>query len=102
MLCRSFIVGGLVLFCVACAPAAPAKSDLTIQARAVLRKYCADCHHPDAGHFGEISVLDRAGLERAGRPFLLPGKPTASQILQLIDGGSMPPGNRDKPNEVER
>lgn len=76
--------------------------DLTLQARSILRKYCAECHHSGPNRVGELSVLDRAGLERADRPFLNLGSPTQSQIVQLVEDGSMPPGPRPRPTPEER
>ncbi|MCX7701556.1 MAG: hypothetical protein N2039_11835, partial [Gemmataceae bacterium] len=76
--------------------------DLTLQARSILRKYCAECHHSGPNRIGELSVLDRAGLERPNRPFLNLGSPTQSQILQLVEDGSMPPGQRPRPTPEER
>src|SRR5262249_58458413 len=51
---------------------------------------------------GEISVNDRSGLDRAARPFLTPGAADASQLMRLVEDGSMPPGGRDKPTVEER
>jgi mono/diheme cytochrome c family protein len=80
----------------------PANPDLTLRARAILHRYCGDCHKPDAPGQGEISVLDRTGLNRTDRPFLLPGSADASQLLQLMEDGSMPPGTHPRPSADER
>src|SRR5262249_4248175 len=103
-LCLSIAVAmGLVLSpaTVSCAEA-DAKADQTLKARAILRKYCVECHHPGDGSVGDLSVLDRPGLDRAERPFLVPGAADASQLMQLIDDGSMPPGTHRKPTAEER
>jgi hypothetical protein len=102
---RVLAVAGFMALAAIRAPAAlaaEANADVTLRARAILHKYCAECHHPGPGASGEISVLDRAGLERADRPFLAPGSADASQLLQLIEDGSMPPGNHAKPTAEER
>ena len=52
----------LVLAVAPLAGEAPVKSDQALQARAILNKYCVECHHPEAGHKGRISVADRAGI----------------------------------------
>ncbi len=80
----------------------PPAGDLALQARAILRKYCADCHDTHPRRIGELSVRTRAGLERAGRPFLVPSSPSTSQIVHLIEDGSMPPGQRPQPSPDER
>lgn len=79
-----------------------AKPETTLRARAILRKYCSKCHDSEDKPRGEISVMDRAGMERAERPFLAPGSADASQLLRFIEDGSMPPGTHDKPTAEER
>ena len=87
--------------CMVIAPAAlAADRDLAIRARVVLKKHCAKCHG-DAGRKGELSVLDRAGLERGERPFLVPSAAGKSQLVQLIEDGSMPPGIGPKLSDAE-
>jgi hypothetical protein len=94
-----YAVGLLALF--APALALGADGDLTLRARAILYKHCAECHKGVPGGQGEMSVLDRAGMERPARPFLTPDGPGQPQLLQLIEEGSMPPGNRPKVPENE-
>src|SRR5262245_61942454 len=79
-----------------------AKPETTLRARAILRKYCAECHDKEKKQRGEISIMDRAEMERTARPFIAPKAADTSQLLRLIDDGSMPPGTRDKPNAEER
>jgi hypothetical protein len=98
---RFLILIAATLF-TASAYAEPAKPESTLRVRAILRKYCAECHDSAKDHRGEISVMDRAGLDRAERPWLSPGSANASQVMQLIDDGSMPPGPRQKPTAEER
>jgi mono/diheme cytochrome c family protein len=73
-----------------------APGDLVLQARAILHKHCSACHGGPGGK-GEITVFHRAGLDRPSRPFL-----QLSQILELIEDGSMPPGNRPPVPEADR
>jgi hypothetical protein len=79
------------------------KGDLAIQARAILKKYCSDCHNDKPDRFGTIAVLDYSRLVANAPnpvPFVLPKNPSASQIIQFIEDGTMPPGNRPRP-EIE-
>ncbi len=76
-----------------------ADPDLAIRARAVLRKHCLECHG-DMNRRGDLSITDRIGMERAERPFIA-ATADASQLMQLIEDGSMPPGNRTKLTKAE-
>jgi len=71
--------------------------DLVLNARAILHKHCSACHHGGPGSKGELSVLSRSGLDRPSRPFV-----QLQQIVELIEDGSMPPGNRPAVPEAER
>jgi hypothetical protein len=84
------------------ARAEAAKPETTLRARAILRKYCAECHDKENKPRGEISVVDSAGMIRSERPFLTRGAADASQLLRLVEDGSMPPGSREKPSAQER
>jgi hypothetical protein len=104
ILCR--ILAGLVLFFTASQTRADEplnrrdKGDLAIQARGILKKYCSECHGGEPGRRGTILVLEHPNLVANGPnpvPFVLPGNPAGSQIVQFIEDGSMPPGNRARP-----
>jgi len=76
------------------------KGDLAIQARGILKKYCSECHSGEAGSRGTIVVLEHPKLVADGpNPihFVLPKNAAGSQIIQFIEDGSMPPGNRARP-----
>ncbi len=80
------------------------KGDLAIQARGILKKYCSECHSGEASQRGTILVLDHTKLVAAGPnkvPFVFPRNPNASQIVQFIEDGSMPPGFRPRPTDDE-
>jgi hypothetical protein len=81
--------GALPLAAMAADPEPPADS-----AGAVLREYCAACHDGPMPRAG-VRVLDRAGLLKRG--VVVRGKPDSSELLQLVESGSMPPGVRAKP-----
>jgi len=79
------------------------KGDLAIRARAILKKHCLECHG-GAESRGTISVLNHSRLVAAGPnpvPFVLPGQEAGSQIIQFLEEGSMPPGDRPHPTEDE-
>jgi hypothetical protein len=79
------------------------KGDRAILARAILRKYCYDCHGGNESH-GTIAVLDYTKLVANGPnpvPFVAPKNADGSQIIQFIEDGSMPPGGRPRPTADE-
>ena len=82
-----------------CRSAPPARRDGRPR-RAVLRTYCRKCHsgagRPDQGR---PPVLDRGALLR--RKVVRPGQPADSELFQLVDCGSMPPGDLPKPTPAE-
>ena len=79
------------------------KGDLAIRARAILKKHCFECHGgPDSR--GTIQVLDYSKLVASGPnpvPFVAPNRAKASQIVQFLEDGSMPPGDRPRPTQEE-
>lgn len=95
---KSLVAAVIVLSaCLAARAQPPATGDLVLNARAILHKHCSACHHGGAGSKGELSVLSRAGLDRPNRPFV-----QLQQIIELIEDGSMPPGNRPPVPAAER
>jgi mono/diheme cytochrome c family protein len=79
-----------------------ATGDLAIQARAVLRKYCAECHG-DAQPRGRLAVGDHKTLvsPQPPVPFVNLRDPARSQVIEFIEDGSMPPGGRARPTPEE-
>ena len=68
--------------------------------RLILRKYCQQCHAGPADRIkGDLSVLDLAALHR--RKVVRDGKPAESELFQLVECGSMPPGALPKPGPAE-
>src|SRR5271166_637277 len=79
--------------------AAESPGDLAIHARSILKQQCADCHDGKAGSRSSLQILDFAQLTSPARklpPFVKKGAPLASQVIEFIEDGSMPPGNRPK------
>jgi mono/diheme cytochrome c family protein len=79
------------------------KGDLAIRARAILKKHCAECHGADEAR-GTVRVLDHGRLVATGPnpvPFVAPERAAASQVVQFLEDGSMPPGDRDRPTPDE-
>jgi hypothetical protein len=79
------------------------KGDRAVHARAILRKYCHECHGGKESK-GTVAVMDHARLVATGPnpvPFVLPGDAAKSQIIQFIEDGSMPPGGKPRPSDDE-
>jgi mono/diheme cytochrome c family protein len=72
-------------------------ADLVFRARQILVKHCAECHGEKPAP-STLGVLDHAQLTRAKEPvsFVRAGDTSASQVIDLIEEGSMPPGDRAK------
>jgi hypothetical protein len=83
-------------------PAHRVNGDLAIRARAILHRYCAECHtgSPDPGK-SKLKILDYTQVTAKGRPVPLVAPGGRSQILELIRDGSMPPANRPGPSAEE-
>lgn len=70
---------------------------LAVEAREILNEYCARCHGYTKRD-RNLNVLDRGSLldarRRSGQKevAIAPGKPEASQLIALIEDGSMPDG----------
>jgi hypothetical protein len=74
--------------------------EVASKARQVLRRHCGECHgavNPRAG----LSVLDRTSLVEQDR-VVAPGKPGDSELLQLVEAGTMPPGTKAKVSAADR
>lgn len=79
--------------------AADSPGDLAIQARLILKKHCAECHDGQSSNRSSLSVMDFPQLvnpERKLPPFVKAKTPLASQIVQFMEEGSMPPGDKPK------
>lgn len=84
------------------------------QAYAVLKKYCAACHHDKRLGNKEYDVLDYESLvstkpsERirkrypAAASYIKPGSPTESLILLRVAASEMPPKGRPQPAPAEK
>ena len=81
------------------APAADTKERLAEQARVVLRKYCLECHGSGKEVKAELRLLDYKLLLQ--RRIVVPSNPEDSELLQLVQCGTMPPGTRPKLQPVE-
>jgi hypothetical protein len=91
------------LFAIAPLPAARADSpaeEAASKARQVLRKHCGECHGTVNPRMG-LSVLDRASLVELHK-IVTPGKPGDSELLQLVEAGTMPPGRKTKVSAEDR
>lgn len=80
-------------------PSLRERGDITIHARHILKKYCSECHK---GPETSFDVMDIGQLRRGlAVPWFKPNEPEHSQALEFIRDGSMPPGGRERPTELE-
>src|SRR5947209_3253217 len=70
------------------------------QAREVLRRRCLECHGSQKPPRAGLRVLDYQEL--LDRQLVGPEAPNGSELLQLVECGSMPPGRFPKVPEAER
>jgi mono/diheme cytochrome c family protein len=83
------------------AAAAPSAEDAAEAARAVLFKNCVACHGPKETKPREgLSVLDSELL--LGRKLVRPNNLDGSELWQLVECGTMPPGVRPKLVQADR
>ena len=104
---KSVIALALILTSLACSPAPAAdltprqRGDLAIQARAILRKYCHECHGQKSVSFDALEYSQLTSKDHPV-PFVNLDNPTSrSQIIEFIEDGSMPPGGRKRPRNDE-
>lgn len=72
-------------------------AQLTVEARHIFAKYCLDCHGEKSSK-SSLKVLDHVQMTQESPVvrFIDPTGISASQALELIEEGSMPPGSRAK------
>ena len=65
-----------------------------------MRRYCNDCHGgPAEQDKANLQVLDPKGLRL--RKLVPKGRPDDSELVRLVEYGSMPPGDLPKPRPAE-
>jgi hypothetical protein len=77
----------------------PTKAELRYQALNVFQRHCLKCHGGDAPK-GGLRILDHTLLVEQ-RQVIRPRFPETSELFDLVQGGSMPPGNCRKVPEEE-
>jgi mono/diheme cytochrome c family protein len=87
--------------CASAVAAGDAVEATSTRARAILQKYCVDCHGGGKAAKGGFGfVLDRDRL--VSRQFIVPGKAAASDLFLRIQQGEMPPAARKlRPTDTE-
>jgi mono/diheme cytochrome c family protein len=97
---RSY-AGWLLPALLAVAMPGPAAADTALagRAREVLRRHCLPCHGEQAR--GGLRLPEHV-LAAGERPLVVPGQPDASLLIDLVEGGSMPPGDRPKAPAADR
>jgi mono/diheme cytochrome c family protein len=99
---------GMSLLAVGLLPAAEPAPDLAVQAQAILRKHCFDCHGKNPrkirGDGKGLKILDHAALIDKEHQRIVPGKPDESKVIQYIENADdpMPPAPRPAVPESER
>lgn len=99
---RPWLVAVTALAACGAADAAPPDrpaADRAIRARAILVRYCGACHG-ETDTAGRLAVFDHARLTAHARPvpFVSKDRPL---LVDLIEDGVMPPGDRPRPTEAE-
>ena len=75
--------------------------DLAIQSRAILGKYCGECHKEGSTR-SALAVLDHKQLVGLQAPIPFAAKIGArSQILEFLEDDSMPPAGHPRPTDAE-
>lgn len=107
-------VGGrrllLLALALAVAPAAahaqqPKPEELPARAKAILTRYCFDCHGRNPNRISKrLKVLDHAGMLASKRKIVVPGSPDASLLIKRVESKDdpMPPEDRPQPSDAER
>lgn len=76
-------------------------ADRTLKVRGILLKHCAGCHG-ETPRDSTLSVTDHASLlKQRPTPTVAPRDVSTSQLLALVEEGSMPPGNLPKLSQSE-
>jgi hypothetical protein len=72
------------------------------EARTVLSKHCAECHGDGPRPRADLRVLDFQGLRE--RQVVRPGEAARSDLVRLVQAGSMPPGRLAKltPDDMQK
>lgn len=73
--------------------------------RPILKAHCFHCHGEDGEIKGELDVRLKRFLERGGEsgPAIVAGKPHKSLLLEMIQKGEMPKGDKKlKPEEIAK
>src|SRR5262245_26258009 len=94
-------VAFLLLVPFSAAAQSPSPEHLAVQAREVLRRHCSACHDGPMAR-GGLRVLDHAFLVGPERLLVIPRAPDQSRLLEFVEDGSMPQGERTKVPEAER
>ena len=81
--------------------------DLALQARAVLKQHCYHCHHGDGSKGGEFDAVKDTTLtakrDDGEKPYVIPGKPDESFLLERLEKGSMPPKTvKERPSAEDK
>jgi mono/diheme cytochrome c family protein len=87
-------------------PAPPKAADLALQAKAVLTKYCFDCHgkDPNRNSAKKLKVLDYPGMLASKKKVLVPNAPDDSLLIKRLESKDdpMPPEGKPQPSDPER
>src|SRR5438105_2922031 len=73
-------------------PARAWADDLPTDVAALLQQRCGECHGDTTQKSG-LQLTTATGIARGGRkgPVVVPGKPEASRLWEMVAGGKMPP-----------
>ncbi len=85
-----------------------ARDNIALKARAVFKQFCHRCHHGQGSEGGEFDVLVDKSLtakrDEGEKPYVVPGKPDGSYVLERMLKNQMPPKEvreRPAPADIE-
>lgn len=99
---RCLLIAALALGCGK--PTEPPELGFAKDIRGLFEKYCLECHGAEKTEAGlDLRTLDSILKGGEGGPAIVPGTPSESLLIELLESKEMPPdGARPEVGEVKR